>query len=102
MNTKELVVSVTDFLNSYSNKNEDFCKEMSMEHRTLQQSFTRLCLEWIEYVGSDEYSTDGRNQSSKVMSNELLKLFKEQKIKEGYTGSTLELMSKPSGYLRMI
>jgi hypothetical protein len=102
MTTKEVVESVTDYLNSYSNKTQSFCEEMSREHRTLQQSFTRLCLEWVEHVSSENYSTDGRNEDSKKIAIELLEGFKEQKKKEGYTEQTLEIMSKPSVYLGLI
>ncbi len=41
-----------------------FNKSMSCQHRTLQQTFTSMCLHWIKYVGSDEYKTDLRNQYS--------------------------------------
>lgn len=102
MNTKEVVVTMSNFVNSYSRTHEEFCKEMSREHRTLQQSFTRLCLQWLEHIASDEYMTDGRNMGSQIVARELLKGFKDQKIKEGYTGNTLELMSKPSGYVALI
>ncbi len=102
MNTKEVVQTMSNFVNSYSRTHEEFCNEMSREHRTLQQSFTRLCLEWIEHVANDEYRTDGRNEGSKAVAKELLDGFRDKKILEGYTGNTLELMSKPSKYVGMI
>ncbi len=102
MNTKEVVETMSNFVNSYSRNHEEFFEEMSREHRTLQQSFTKLCMGWIEHVASDEYMTDGRNMGSKIVAKELLKGFKEQKMVEGYTGDTLDIMSKPSTYLRMI
>ena len=101
-NTKEIVNEITDYVNSFSNKEQEFCKAMSVEHRTLQQSFTKLCLSWLEHCASDEYRTDGRNEQSQKIAKELLDGFKEKQIKEGYTGETLKLMSKPSGYLRCI
>lgn len=101
-NTKELVQEITDYVNTFNNKSEEFCEAMSVEHRTLQQSFTRLCLKWLEHCASDEYRTDGRNEQSKKIAKELLDGFKEKQIKEGYTGETLKLMSKPSGYLSHI
>ena len=70
--TKQLVEKITDFVNSYSLKSEQFNEAMSREHRTLQQSFTRLCLKWIEYVASDEYRTDGRNHASNKIARELI------------------------------
>jgi hypothetical protein len=101
-NTKEIVNEITDYVNTFSNKEQEFCKAMSVEHRTLQQSFTKLCLSWLEHCASDEYRTDLRNEQSKKIAKELLEGFREKQIKEGYTGDTLDMMSKPSGYLRCI
>jgi hypothetical protein len=100
--TKELVKEVTDYVNTFNNKGQEFCEAMSCEHRTLQQSFTKLCLNWLEHCASDEYRTDGRNEQSKKIAMELLEGFKQKQIKEGFTGDTLRLMSKPSGYLGCI
>jgi hypothetical protein len=65
---------------------------------TLQQSFTRLCLGWIEYVASNEYRTDARNEDSKAICMKMLHSFRREMAAEGYTQETLDLMSKPSGY----
>ena len=100
--TKELVQEVSDYVNTFNNKGQEFCEAMSCEHRTLQQSFTKLCLQWIEHCASAEYRTDGRNEQSKKIAMELLEGFKQKQIKEGFTGDTLRLMSKPSGYLGCI
>lgn len=101
-NTKELVQEVSDYVNTFNDKGNEFCKAMSCEHRTLQQSFTKLCLNWLEHCASDEYRTDARNEQSKRIAMELLDCFKQKQIKEGFTGETLKLMSKPSGYLGCI
>jgi Mn-dependent DtxR family transcriptional regulator len=100
--TKELVQEVSNYVNSFTNKGEEFCNEMSREHRTLQQSFTKLCLSWLEHCASDEYRTDGRNEQSQKIARELLDSFRDKQIKEGFTGETLKMMSKPSGYLGCI
>lgn len=100
--TKEMVQDLTDYLDSFNNKGKEFCDEMSREHRTLQQSFTRLCLTWLEHTASPEYHTDGRNEQSQKISRELLESFTQKQIKEGFTGETLKLMSKPSGWLSTI
>ena len=62
---KELQDEVSNFLNSMSsdNKTEDFIKEMRKDHRTLQQSFTRLCLAWINDLAEREHY-DARNEAS--------------------------------------
>jgi hypothetical protein len=100
--TKELVQEVSDYVNTFNDKSKEFCEAMSCEHRTLQQSFTKLCLQWLEHCASVEYRTDGRNEQSKKIAMELLEGFKQKQIKEGFTGDTLRLMSKPSGYLGCI
>lgn len=74
---------------------------MSMQHRTLQQSFTRLCLKWIEHVASPEYRTDPRNEQSQKIAQELLAAFRKQ-ASEKYDGPTLDIMANPSGYLGMV
>lgn len=107
-NTKELVTEFSDYVNTFNDKGEEFCavmsnfcNDMSVEHRTLQQSFTKLCLQWLEHCASDEYRTDARNEGSHLIAKELLDLFKDKQSKT-FTGETLKLMSKPSGYLRCI
>ena len=102
MDARELTNIITNHLNTYGDKSEAFNEAMSREHRTLQQNFTRLCLKWLEHIASDEYSTDGRNEQSKDIAQALLGGFKDLKTKEGYTGRSLEMMSKPSGYLGTI
>jgi hypothetical protein len=75
--TKEVVNDITDYVNTYSRR-DDFNEIMSMEHRTLQQSFTRLCLRWIEHVSKEEYRTDGRNEQSKNICQKIVNDFKEK------------------------
>jgi hypothetical protein len=101
---KELTTEITNYLNTYSFKDAgaEFCVAMSREHRTLQNSFTRLVLQWLEYIATDEYRTDDRNASGKEIAKELLAAFAEKKKEEGFTGITLEMVSLPSGYCRFI
>ena len=75
---KKLTSDITDFLNNfnYEETSQLFNEAMSREHRTLQQNFTRLVLKWIEYMASDEYRTDGRNEQSKQMANTILDAYK--------------------------
>lgn len=41
-----IVAEMTDYVNTFNlERNQEFCQKMSHEHRTLQQSFTRLCLD---------------------------------------------------------
>jgi len=101
--TKELVQDITDYLNTFNSKEKEFCEAMSCEHRTLQQSFTRLCFQWIEHCASDEYRIDARNEQSKSISLSVLHCFKEKhRLQNGFTGEALEEVSKPSRWLRTI
>ena len=70
--TKEQVRQVSDMLNSFSFDYKGFCEEMTREHRTLQQSFTRLCIHWLSTCASDEYRYDGRNEASHEVAKALL------------------------------
>ena len=74
---QKLVSEITDFVNSYTVEENAFIEAMSHEHHTLQQSFTRLVLRWLEYVASDEYRHDGRNEASHKIASELINTFKQ-------------------------
>lgn len=77
---KEMAIEMTDFVNTFSNDSrKEFVQAMSSEHRTLQQSFTRLCLEWIEHCASQDYRTDGRNESSHITCKAMVEAYKEKK-----------------------
>jgi hypothetical protein len=89
---KEVVNNVTDYLNSFSNKNKEFIAEMNREHRTLQQGFTKLCIEWLENCASEDYNFDGRNEASHNVSKELVEGFRDAK----------GTMSNPSEWLPCI
>lgn len=69
---REQAQMVSDMLNNFSFNNEEFCKEMTKEHRTLQQSFTRLCIHWLCTCADDEYRYDGRNEASHVVAKALI------------------------------
>lgn len=71
-NVKDQVNKVSEMLNSFTFDYEGFCKEMTREHRTLQQSFTRLCIQWLATCASDEYRYDGRNEASHEIAKALM------------------------------
>ncbi|MCK5346885.1 MAG: hypothetical protein KAR20_25930 [Candidatus Heimdallarchaeota archaeon] len=72
---EKLVREIAAHVNTMSFKPNYFIEAMSREHRTLQQSFVKLCMQWLEYVASDEYRYDGRNEASHDICKELLKRF---------------------------
>ena len=102
---KEAVTAATRFVNGNHHRDEEFYKLMSNQHRTLQQNFTRLCLKWLEFVASDEYRTDGRNEDSKKVANEMLDGFLD-KVAERYPHQPKESFKReqnlPSNYLPYI
>lgn len=75
---KALVGEITDFVNSYTVDENQFIAQMSTEHRTLQQSFTRLCLKWLQFVGSIDYRYDDRNKASHDTAKKLIDGFRKQ------------------------
>lgn len=72
----EISQNIANYVNSFSQRDE-FNVAMSNQHRTLQQSFTRLCLKWLEHISKEEYRTDPRNQSSKDVSVKIVEDFKK-------------------------
>lgn len=68
----ENVRKVSDMLNSFSFNPEEFCKEFSREHRTIQQNFTRLCINWLCTCASDDYRFDARNEASHRIAKALI------------------------------
>ena len=63
---RKLASHITSGLNTYHFDHKEFCQAMSCEHRTLQQSFTRFCFQWLEHCASEEYTFDLRNRQSHV------------------------------------
>lgn len=90
---EELVEEITRYLNSTLPKERSFIAAMNSQHRTLQQSFTKLCLKWLEYVASEDYRYDDRNKASHEIAKELVNTFRQ--FHEN-------MRNKPSDYLPLI
>lgn len=99
---QKIANEITNYLNTFGDKSEDFNEAMSNQHRTLQQNFTRLCLGWIEHCASEEYRYDGRNEASHNTSKVILEGFEKVQKEKGYDGEFLKFMSKLSGHLPTI
>lgn len=69
---KDKARAIASLLNDFSFNAKEVAKEMTREHKTLQQNFTRLCVEWLKVCASDEYSFDGRNEASHEVAKVLL------------------------------
>ena len=67
--TREAIAvdAISDAVNNFGFNQKEFNAMMSREHRTLQQSFTRMCVEWLKHCGSSDYRYDGRNEASHQM-----------------------------------
>lgn len=73
---EEAVQALSHMVNAMGNSDKkEFIELMNREHRTLQQSFTGLCFNWIENCASDDYRTDPRNVASQEVSRDVLKGF---------------------------
>lgn len=69
---KNNVQQVSGMLNNFSFNPEKFCEEMTKEHRTLQQSFTRLCIHWLCTCADENYRYDERNEASHEIAKALI------------------------------
>jgi hypothetical protein len=75
---KEMASLITDFLNKYNAPTSEMLAHMTSEHRTLQQLFTSLCLEWIAICAHEDYRHDLRNEGSHEVCKKLIAAYKEQ------------------------
>ncbi len=80
----ELAQQLGDYVNTSSNreKTADFIDGFCRQHRTLQQSSSRLILALIEHMASDAYRTDLRNEAAQKVAKKLLAGFKHETYKE--------------------
>lgn len=69
---KQNAEQVAEMLNVFGFDNDGFCDAMCRQHRTLQQSFTRLCIAWLATCASDDYRYDGRNEASHEVAKALI------------------------------
>ena len=71
----------TRAVNSFSFNYKEFCKAMSLEHRTLQQSFTRLCIEWLRFCADlEDWQIDPRNEASVRVSKIVKKALEDAEV----------------------
>lgn len=71
--TKDNVRALGNMLNSFSFSPREVAEYFArVEHRTIQQSLTRFCVEWLRVCASDDYGYDGRNEASHRVAKQLL------------------------------
>jgi hypothetical protein len=63
---KELAKVISRSLNSFGFDDtiKECIAELAVDHRTLQQCFTKLCVEWFRALAKDPDRCDGRNEAS--------------------------------------
>lgn len=71
---KEAAQAVSNIVNYGGTGVQGFLEEMGRDHRTLQQSFTRLCLQWLEQVATRKgpMFIDPRNEASQKVAEKLI------------------------------
>lgn len=79
MTEQELAREVANGINNTCFKDEVFCAEMHKEHRTLQQNFMRLILEYIKSTAEQE-CYDDRNEASVLAAKKLQKVIEKENI----------------------
>lgn len=71
--TKKNARALGDMMNSFSFNAKNVAEYFAqVEHRTIQQSLTRFCVEWLRVCASDNYGYDGRNEASHEVAKQLL------------------------------
>ena len=71
--TKECARNIGEMANSFAFNGKSVAEYIAQtEHRTIQQSITRFCIEWLKVCASDDYGYDGRNEASHEVAKELL------------------------------
>lgn len=75
MRGSALATEIADSLNRFNFNTEEFCEQMMLEHRTLQQSFMRLIRDHCKYVSEQpDYMFDGRNEASREFAKKVAEI----------------------------
>lgn len=68
---KQAAQEMSDFVNCFTYDHKGFIETMGNDHRTLQQSFTELCLFWFQYLATVK-NYDARNEASVLLAKEIM------------------------------
>jgi hypothetical protein len=70
---EEMSAKISGFLNGHAGSiwQNRFVWSMARAHRTMQQSFTRLCVAWLEHLAEQD-SCDLRNEASVNLAREFV------------------------------
>lgn len=75
---KKVAQSVMTAVNTFCNE-QKVAQYMTHEHRTLQQNFTRLCVEWLKALSEVEMYDD-RNEASVRLAHDLFAIPEVKKL----------------------
>lgn len=89
---EEVIEALADYANVFGSHSPEFIKAFENQHRTLQQSIIRLFLQTLEYVATEDYETDLRNQASQKVAHQLIYLWKELNGKHSLPSKHLPLI----------
>lgn len=64
--------TISNMINDFGFSPRRCAEAMAREHRTLQQTFTSLCIEWLNVCASEDYRYDGRNELSHKVAKDLM------------------------------
>lgn len=71
--TIEDAKAIEGMMNSFSFRPQELAEYLALDmHRTLQQTLTRFCVEWLKVAADENYGYDGRNEDSHILAKELL------------------------------
>lgn len=72
--TRGVVDILFNHINNFSFNVEEMVNWINRQHRTLQQSFTRLCVAWLKHLASlNENQYDARNEASVKLAKKIMK-----------------------------
>lgn len=71
LSATETAQTIGEFVNIMGYGLDEFIEEMSCKHRTLQQSFTNLCVAWFEDLAKREHF-DARNEASVMLARKFV------------------------------
>ena len=69
--------TISGLLNNYGFKDHEVAEKLANDHPTLQQSFMRLCAEYI-YIQSEKEYSDGRNEQTVKACKKLAEVLKDE------------------------
>lgn len=77
MSAKKDAEQIENLMNNMTFRTAEVAKILAQSHRTLQQKFMRLCVEYI-YEQAEKEHSDPRNEATVKYAKKLAKVLKEE------------------------